>query len=463
MYFLLEQNEEMAEALLVLDKGENLEKEALALLEKSRNSSYQLKMRIYLALSALCNESRTNLLGLKAEEYEDKAYQAIRDSVIGAAMDKHPFDPSKATFITDKVEVELPIRVNFCGSPSDAAPYCLEHGGTMLDAALLLKGKNPIRVIVKRLSEKVVTFESIDLKISRTYTDIDEIRNNGNPFDTFALHKAVLVATGLIPLDSEKFSLLNILDRIGGGLCLSTSAEVPIGSGLGTSSIVAAACVKAVNQILNQDISDDCIYAQVFAAEQLMSTGGGWQDQVGGLTRGIKLIRSKPGIYQSIKVDYLHLEPNILQELQDRFVLIFSGQRRLARNVLREELNQCIRNDRVAMASLERIRHICVLMKYELERGDVTAFAKYISEQFELVKKLDKGASNTCIEFIFDVCADLLDGKSICGAGGGGFLQVILKKGVSKSQLEARLKSVFQDCGVEVWDSTFVIDVKDGK
>ena len=52
-------------------------------------------------------------------------------------------------------------------------------------------------------------------------------------------------------------------------------------------------------------------------------------------------------------------------------------------------------------------------------------------------------------------CEDLIDGKFIAGAGGGGFLQVILKKGVTKEQLQERLYGIFQDSGVEVWNCSF--------
>ena len=54
------------------------------------------------------------------------------------------------------------------------------------------------------------------------------------------------------------------------------------------------------------------------------------------------------------------------------------------------------------------------------------------------------------------VCEDLIDGRFIAGAGGGGFLQVILKKGVSREELSERLHHVFQDSGVRVWDSEFL-------
>ena len=67
-----------------------------------------------------------------------------------------------------------------------------------------------------------------------------------------------------------------------------------------------------------------------------MSTGGGWQDQVGGVTPGIKFITSKPGISQNLQVEKVILEPETLQELNERFALIYTGQRRLARNLLRD-------------------------------------------------------------------------------------------------------------------------------
>lgn len=54
------------------------------------------------------------------------------------------------------------------------------------------------------------------------------------------------------------------------------------------------------------------------------------------------------------------------------------------------------------------------------------------------------------------VCEDLIDGRFICGAGGGGFLQVILKKGITKEMLRERLVGIFQDSGVDVWESELI-------
>lgn len=447
--------EQMYEA--VEELGNNISSEVLqSLFTHASKADFPLNMRLYLMLSHLSKKLNVRIGELTSAELEDKSYEIVRNEIIEATVKKHLFDLEKAKFVYDEYTCSLPVRVNFCGSPSDAAPYCLEHGGTMVDGAVLLKGKRPISAKIEKINKNVFILESLDQDCRKEISDISKIRNCGNPFDEFALHKAVLVASGLVSYTEDGISLKEICEKIGGGLKLTTSAAVPKGSGLGTSSIIAAACIKAINEIMNQDTSDERIYAQVFLAEQLMTTGGGWQDQVGGLKEGLKYFTAKPGLYQKIDVEEIKLDEAVFEELNERFVLIFSGQRRLARNVLREEMNQCIKNNKEALGAIEKIREYCALMKFNLEKGDITAFAQYITKQFELVKKLDKGASNTCIEYIFQVCDDLIDGKAICGAGGGGFLQVILKKGVTKQELKQRIEQEFSDCGVEVWDCCLV-------
>ena len=78
--------------------------------------------------------------------------------------------------------------------------------------------------------------------------------------------------------------------------------------------------------------------------------------------------------------------------------------------------------------------------------------ARLLEEHWELSKKIDSGSTNTLIDQIFDSIAPFIDGRMICGAGGGGFLQVILKKGVSRDAVHNRLKEVFQDSDIDVWD-----------
>ena len=79
-----------------------------------------------------------------------------------------------------------------------------------------------------------------------------------------------------------------------------------------------------------------------------------------------------------------------------------------------------------------------------------------INYHWELSRKVDAGSTNTLIDQIFLSIEDLIDAKMVCGAGGGGFLQVIPKKGVQKADVHKRLKDVFQDNPVDVWDCEII-------
>lgn len=125
---------------------------------------------------------------------------------------------------------------------------------------------------------------------------------------------------------------------------------------------------------------------------------------------------------------------------------------RLARNLLRDVIGRYAGNEPDSVFALEEIQKAAALMRFELERGNVDGFAKLLEHHWELSKKVDAGSSNTLIEQIFSSIEELIDGRLVCGAGGGGFLQVVLKKGVTKKQVADRLHEVFMDSLVDVAD-----------
>lgn len=103
-------------------------------------------------------------------------------------------------------------------------------------------------------------------------------------------------------------------------------------------------------------------------------------------------------------------------------------------------------------------------------RSDITDFEEVVKLDTEYIRNWSMGLDfrilfktvaavlkrDGSIDQIFESCEDLIDGKFISGAGGGGFLQVILKKGVTKEHLRRRLRNVFQDSGVDMWESEFL-------
>ena len=414
---------------------------------------FEERIRVLYSISRSMKFMKKNFHGISYDQVEQKCFATIQQEIFKAS---NVNQVKKYKIAENQVKVSLPVRVNWGGGWTDTPPYCNEKGGVVLNAAILLNGQEPIEVELRKLPEKHIEFASLDLDAHGVVTTVAEIQDCHNPYDSFALHKAALIACGIIPLEGEA-DLEKILDEMGGGFYMSTCVKgVPKGSGLGTSSILSGACVRALGKFLGTNWSDSDVYELVLNLEQIMSTGGGWQDQVGGLTGGIKYITSRPGMKQKLKVEYLDLDEATKTELQERFALIYTGQRRLARNLLRDVVGNYIGGKKESKEALEEMKHLAVMMRYELEQGDVNAFAKLLNEHWEVSKKLDAGSTNTCIDQIFASCEDLIDGKFISGAGGGGFLQVILKKGVSKEMLRARLLDVYQDSGVDVWNAEFV-------
>lgn len=447
---VIERRGDLEEGIKVFHDGisakaeEMLRREAEALPD-GELVSFGRKIRIYDALSRLSQ-------GEKREKYSEACFRTIRDAILRGAVRELEYDGG-AEIVRPEVEVRLPVRVNWGGGWSDTPPYCMENGGTVLNAAVLLDGERPVKVVVRRLEERKVALASEDNDSYEEFTSLEPLQDGSNPFDPFALHKAALIACGLIPY-RERRELADILEQLGGGIYLSTQViNIPRGSGLGTSSILAGACVKGLFDFVGKELAEDELYNRVMCMEQIMSTGGGWQDQVGGIAPGIKMVTSDAGMRQRITCARLHISRAALAELNERFCLIYTGQRRLARNLLRDVVGSYIGGRESSVEVFYKIQQAAVLMRLELEKGNIDRFARLLSDHWELSKQLDGGCTNTCIDQIFLSIEDLICGKMICGAGGGGFLQVILKKGVTRDMLRERLLEVFQDSGVDVWSA----------
>lgn len=420
---------------------------------------------------------------LDNEKYIEKCFRTISDTIIKETLKNLKYNEN-VHISADETVIRLPLRTNWGGGWSDTPPHCMENGGVVLNAALSLNGELPVMARLRKIPEHKIVFDSRDMDVHGEFTELAPLQMTGDPYDPFALQKACLIACGIIPHVDRHFSgesqwknedgewvleesampddtetnstetLEKILTRLGGGFEMSTEvSDVPKGSGLGTSSILAAAAVKAVFEFMGIRYQEEDLYSTVMAMEQIMSTGGGWQDQVGGVTDGVKIISSKPGIAQKIKVERVHLSEETKIELNERFCLIYTGQRRLARNLLRDVVGRYVGNEPDSLYAHREIQKLAALMRFALERDDVDEFASLLEQHWQLSQKVDSGSTNTLLDQILICIDDLIDGRMVCGAGGGGFLQVILKRGVSKNDVHRRLKEVFQDFAVDVWES----------
>ena len=134
----------------------------------------------------------------------------------------------------------------------------------------------------------------------------------------------------------SRISLISFLMfcRYGGGLEIQTWSNLPHGSGLGTSSILAGAVMAALWTAVGKVYQNKDLFHSVLILEQMLTTGGGWQDQVGGLGGSVALGSSKAGLPLLIEQKILDVSPETMEALEKQFVLVYTGKTRLARDLL---------------------------------------------------------------------------------------------------------------------------------
>ena len=412
--------------------------------ETIKKSDFSKRIRLYHYIGTAINNE--DILMKWHKEVKDCIYKEI-----GNIIKYH----ENCKIVKEKHIVELPLRVNWGGGWSDTPPYCLENGGKVLNAAILLNKMKPVIVIFEKINEKKIVLISEDLNAKAEFSEISKLQETGNPYDPFAVTKACLIACGILP--QQGGNLNEILTRLGSGFSINSRVRnVPKGSGLGTSSILAAALAKAALEFIGMNPTQQELQGIVLVMEQLMSTGGGWQDQAGGLCNGIKIITSKPSFNQLLNVRHLKLSEKTKEELNRRFCIIYSGETRLASNILTLVEGRYLGYVEESIKAHMRIQDLAEDMCSALESGNINYFANLLNVHWEYSKMICMGATNKLIEKIFYYIEDLISGRMICGAGGGGFLQIVLQENVTKEMLHERLKETFPDTEIDVWDCTLL-------
>ena len=389
------------------------------------------------------------------EELLIKCFEELKESMLNEPLNKIKYN-EKCKIVKEKQEINLPLRVNFAGGWTDTPPYCLENGGKVLNSSILLKGQKPVYVIIEKINEKKIKFYAKDIKEFGEFTDISQIQKFEKEYESFTMIKSCLIICGIIP--KEGGNLEEILLRLGSGFVIEYEVfNTPRGSGLGTASILCAAIIKAILEFFGIEHNENDIVNKVLEVEQILGTGGGWQDTIGGLHKGIKLITTEKGIYQKLNIKNININKDTLEELEKRYLLINTGERRLSRTLLKGVVERYIGNIEENVMALNESKNITEKMVKALEEGDIDMFANLLNEQWECSLKIIPETTTNLINGIFSYIEEYIEGKMICGPGGGGFLQIILKKGVSPEAITQKLKEIFDDSDIKVWECSFEI------
>ncbi|MBQ8487197.1 MAG: bifunctional fucokinase/L-fucose-1-P-guanylyltransferase [Prevotella sp.] len=378
----------------------------------------------------------------------ERAFGLLREGVTETAVCQ-PLSLKCSVQADQIVWARSPVRIDIAGGWTDTPPYCLMEGGNVVNLAIELNGQPPLQVYVKPCREPHIILRSIDLGASEvvdTYEQLAEYNKVGSPF---SIPKAALTLAGFgraanggcSAALSQFSSLKACLEAFGCGIELTLLSAIPAGSGLGTSSILAATVLGALNDFCGLGWDKNEIGHQTLILEQLLTTGGGWQDQFGGVLGGVKLLQTDRGFHQNPLVRWLPDTIYTQPEYAQCHLLYYTGITRTAKHILAEIVRRMFLNDHVQLSLLRQMKEHTLQMYDAIQRQDFPQMGLLVRHTWEQNQLLDSGTNPAEVQALTNLVDDLCLGYKLPGAGGGGYLYMVAKD----PEAAARIRTVLSD------------------
>ena len=371
---------------------------------------------------------------------EKSAFALLSDAITAdAAREKQ--NPRLSVHADQIVWGRSPVRIDLAGGWTDTPPYCLMEGGSVINMAIELNGQQPLQTYVKPCREPHIILRSIDLgatEIVETYEQLADYNRVGSPF---SIPKAALALAGFLPEFSavEYATLADRLKAFGAGIELTMLSAIPAGSGLGTSSILAGTVLGALSDSCGLSWDKNEIGRRTLILEQLLTTGGGWQDQFGGLLPGVKLLETERGFHQQPVVRWL---PNGIFTHPDHracHLLYYTGITRTAKQILAQIVRRMFLNQHDELAQLRQMKQHTMQMYEALQRENFEEMGRLVRKTWQQNQQLDSGTNPPEVARITALIDDLCLGYKLPGAGGGGYLYMVAKDPEAAARIRQKL------------------------
>jgi D-glycero-alpha-D-manno-heptose-7-phosphate kinase len=284
-----------------------------------------------------------------------------------------------------------PLRITLGGGGTDLPSYYSNYGGFLIAAAI----DKYVFVTVTRPFK-----EGIYLK----YSQLEKVDRAEQVH-----HPIIREALGLLQLDTPQIEI-------------TTLADIPAGTGLGSSGSFTTALLKAL-YAHRRDMLHPADLAELAWDIECNKLGEpiGKQDQYIAAYGGLTCFDFNPN--GTVFAKPLKLEVDLLHHLEDNLLLFFTGYSRSAGNVLHDQKAKTSAGDKDMLANLHYVKDLGYRSREALERGELRCFGQLMHEHWEHKKKRSNGMSNARIDEWYDLGrqAGAIGGKLV-GAGGGGFL-----------------------------------------
>ncbi len=382
----------------------------------------------------------------------NKAFALLREGLTqrdGSFVRSHDLTKEPSLCVADDQIVwgRSPVRIDIAGGWTDTPPYCLMEGGSVINFAIELNGQPPLQTYIRPSKELRIVLRSIDLgamEVVETTEQLTDFMHVGSPF---SIPKAALVLAGfgkgLPPIvgNLQSPTLKEQLEAFGSGIEITLLSAIPAGSGLGTSSILASTVLGAINDFCGLGWDKTEIGRRTLMLEQMLTTGGGWQDQFGGVLGGVKLLQTGRGFDQSPQVRWLPNDLWLLPEYHPCHLLYYTGITRTAKHILAEIVSRMFLNHGDELRLLREMKEHTMEMYEAIQRNDFVRMGTLVRKTWQQNQTLDSGTNPAAVDALTSLVDDLCLGYKLPGAGGGGYLYMIAKD----PEAAARIKQIFND------------------
>ena len=364
----------------------------------------------------------------------DKAFRLLREGLLD--IDEQRVIPQLSVAEDQIVWGRSPVRIDIAGGWTDTPPYCLMEGGNVINLAIELNGQPPLQAYIRPSREPRIVLRSIDLgamEVVETSEQLKDFMHVGSPF---SIPKAALVLAGF-----GNRMLMDELEAFGSGIEITLLSAIPAGSGLGTSSILAATVLGALNDFCGLGWDKNEIGHRTLMLEQMLTTGGGWQDQFGGVLGGVKLLQTGRGFEQNPQVRWLPTDLWTQPEYRPCHLLYYTGITRTAKSILAEIVRRMFLNHGGELRLLRQMKEHTLDMYEAIQQNDFQRMGQLVRKTWTQNQLLDSGTNPEDVAKLTSMIDDLCLGYKLPGAGGGGYLYMIAKD----PEAAARIKQILTE------------------
>ncbi len=284
-----------------------------------------------------------------------------------------------------------PLRITLGGGGTDLPSYYRKYGGFLISAAIdkyvyitLHENFNPELIVKYSQLERV--------------TRVDDVK-----------HPLVREAMKLVGMENPSLEITSM-------------ADIPAGTGLGSSGSFSTALLKALHVYKKNLIHPSQLAAQACEIElEKLGEPVGKQDQYIAAYGGITCFKFNPD--DTVEAEPLRISEETLHNLEDDFIMFYTGFSRSASSLLKEQDQKSRTDEKEMIENLHFVKELGMKSKIFLEEGNLHGFAELMNVHWEHKKKRSGNMSNEKIDAWYRLAREngALGGKLI-GAGGGGFL-----------------------------------------